>query len=465
MPAPLMRSPLTASLGRFVAELRYEALPKAALDVVRTGFTDCVAVMLAGIDEKVARIVREQLGTRGRSGEASLYLGSERASAPEAALANAVAGHALDYDDVALAGHPSVVLVPAVLAEAEAVGASGREAVAAYVAGSEVWAHLIERDKDAYHRKGWHPTAVLGPLAAAAACANLRKLDAAKATQALGMAASMSAGLVANFGTMTKPLQAGRAAASGVTAARYAAAGLSAAEDAIEHPVGLLNALSPHGKVDVATPLDRLGQEWRITALGVNVKKYPTCYGTHRSIDGMLDLIAANDLTPERVAAIEVTIGPAQAAMLRNHRPSTGLEAKFSMEFAMASALTARWAGLGELTDDFVRRDAVQKLFPRVSLKIVDSASADDPAFAAFDQVRVRLTDGSELASPEIRFARGHWSLPLSRAELWTKFKDCTSSALAAAEAAALFETLQAIETVPSIRDLRRAAPARAMAS
>ncbi len=227
-----MPAPLTRSLGRFVSELRYESLPRAALDVVRIGFTDCVAVMFAGIDEPVARIVGESLGTRGTVGEASLYLGSEFASAAEAALANAVAGHALDYDDVALAGHPSVVLVPAILAEAEALGAGGREAAAAYVAGYEVWAHLVERDKDAYHRKGWHPTAVLGPLAAAAACANLRKLDAAKATQALGMAASMSAGVVANFGTMTKPLQAGRAASSGVTAARLADAGLSAAEDA-----------------------------------------------------------------------------------------------------------------------------------------------------------------------------------------------------------------------------------------
>src|SRR5260221_8875984 len=174
MPTPLMRSPLTASLGRFVSEVGSEALPKAALAVVRTGFTDCVAVMLAGIDEKVARIVREQLGTRGRSGEASLYLGSELASAPEAALANAVAGHALDYDDVALAGHPSVVLVPAVLAEAEAVRASGREAGAPHVAGYEGGAPLIERDKDAYHRKGWHPTAVLRPLPPAPACPTLR---------------------------------------------------------------------------------------------------------------------------------------------------------------------------------------------------------------------------------------------------------------------------------------------------
>ena len=179
-----MPAPLTRTLGSFVAGLGFEMLPAAALDAIRTGFTDCIAVMFAGIEEPVARIVREQLGTRGSSGEASLYLGSELASAPEAALANAVAGHALDYDDVALAGHPSVVLVPAILAEAEALGASGRDAVAAYVAGYETWAHLIERDKDAYHRKGWHPTAVLGPIAAAAACASLRRLDATRTTQA-----------------------------------------------------------------------------------------------------------------------------------------------------------------------------------------------------------------------------------------------------------------------------------------
>src|SRR5260370_3246364 len=174
------------------------------------GFPDCVGVMFAGIDEPVARIVRESLGTRGTAGEASLYLGSEFASAAEAALANAVAGHALDYDDVALAGHPSVVLVPAILAEAEALGAGGRDAVAAYVAGYETWAHLIERDKDAYHCKGWHPTAVLRPVAAAAARANPRKLDAAEATQAIGSAASIAAGVGPNFGTMTRPAQPGR---------------------------------------------------------------------------------------------------------------------------------------------------------------------------------------------------------------------------------------------------------------
>ena len=449
-----MPAPLTRTLGQFVASLSFDTLPPEAAGVVRLGFTDCIATMLAGAQEPVARITREQLGTRGAKGEARLVFGSERASAPDAALANGAAGHALDYDDVALAGHPSVVLVPAVLAEAEALGADGKAAIAAYVAGYETWANLIERDPDPYHRKGWHPTAVMGPVAAAAAIANLRKLDAEKATMALALAASMSAGVVANFGTMTKPFQAGRAAQSGVLAARLAGAGMTASPDALEHPLGLMQALSPHGKVDTETPLDKLGETWRITETGLNVKKYPMCYGVHRALDGMLDLVKQHQLTPEAVREIAVTTGKTQAAMLRNHRPQTGLEAKFSMEFAMATALTAGRAGLGELSDGFVRRPDVQTAMGKVSIATVDTVAADDPVFAEFDRVQVRLTDGREILSPEMRFARGHWALPLSAEELWTKFRDCTATTLQENGAHALFDGLQALERQGNLREL-----------
>jgi 2-methylcitrate dehydratase PrpD len=449
-----MPAPLTRALGQFASSLRFEALPKAAVDVVRLGFTDCVAAMLAGTDEPVARIVREGLGTRGARGEARLCFGAERASAPEAALANGTAGHALDYDDVALAGHPSVVLVPAILGEAEALGADGRAAVTAYVAGYETWAHLVERDPDPYHRKGWHPTAMMGPVAGAAAIANLRRLDPEQATMAIAIAASLSAGVVANFGTMTKPFQAGRAAQSGVTAARLAAAGMTASPDALEHPIGLLRALSPAGRVDTETPLDTLGKTWRITEKGLNVKKYPMCYGVHRALDGMLDLVRENKLTPDRVREIAVTTGKTQAAMLRNHRPQTGLEAKFSMEFAMASALTAGRAGLSELTDVFVRRPDVQAAMSKVSIATTDTVAKDDPIFAAFDRIEVKLADGKALASPELRHARGHWSLPLSRDELWAKFRDCAGTTLQENGAHALFDGLQALERHGNLREL-----------
>jgi 2-methylcitrate dehydratase PrpD len=453
-----MPAPLTRSLGQFAASLKYEALPAKAVEVARLGFTDFVAVMFAGLTEPVLRIVTATMVRTDPKGEARICLGRERASGIDAALANGVAGHALDYDDVALAGHPSTVLVPAILAEAEAIGADGRAAVTAYVAGYETWARLVERDPDPYHRKGWHPTAVAGPVAAAAAIANLRRLDAEQATMAIGIGASLSAGLVANFGTMTKPFHAGRAAASGVTAARLAQNGMTASADAIEHPLGLLAALSPGGRADRDTPLDDLGREWRIVATGLNVKKYPMCYATHRSIDAFTDLVKAHDLKAGDVAGIDVTIGKTQSMMLRNHRPQTGLEAKFSMEFAMASALIARRNGLNELTDEFVRRPDVQAAIAKVNIATTDTVAQDDPIFATSDRVEVKLADGRRLTSPDIPFARGHWELPLSRDELWAKFHDCAKSALGDKGAQDLFGELQALDRLASLRDLRKAA-------
>src|SRR5690606_34228890 len=162
-----------------------------------------------------------------------------------AALVNGMAAHILDYDDVALDGHPSAVLVPAILAQAEAGSVGGAQMIEAYVAGFEVWAELQAREPGHLHEVGLHPTAVFGAVAAAAACASLRRLDAAGAAAAMAMAASMSAGLVANFGTMTKSFQVGRAAQSGVIAARLAQAGMTASPDALEHDSGFLAALSP----------------------------------------------------------------------------------------------------------------------------------------------------------------------------------------------------------------------------
>ena len=279
----------------------------------------------------------------------------------------------LDYDDVALDGHPSAVLVPAILAQGEASGSSGAEMLTAYVAGFEVWAELLAREPTPLHRKGWHPSAVLGTVAAAAACAKLRGLDAAGAATALAIAASMSAGLVANFGSMTKSFQVARAAQSGVIAARLAQAGLTASLDALEHPSGLLAALSPDGKAERDRPFDAAQKEWHIVGEGLNIKRYPICYATHRSIDAALGLVARHDLAPDAVERIHVSTGETQLRMLRNASPQTGLEAKFSMQFAMAAALVARKVGLSELTDGFVRRPDVQAIFPLVSFTTTEA--------------------------------------------------------------------------------------------
>ncbi|HSQ05655.1 MAG TPA: MmgE/PrpD family protein [Burkholderiales bacterium] len=386
---------LTQSLARFVCHPGFDGPPAAALAIAKTGFIDTVATMIAGRDEPVVTIVRELVTEKKSSArEARIFPGPDMASSADAALINATAAHALDYDDVALGGHPSAVLVPAVLAEGEFLGVSGARALQAYLVGYEVWAELFAREPDAYHVKGWHPTAVFGTVGAAAAVAHLHGLPAGTAAHALALAASMASGLVANFGTMTKPLHAGRAAACAIEAVRLAARGLTASPDALEHHAGFLAALSPNGRVDRTTPAAGLGRKLRILDTGLSVKKYPMCYATHRIIDGVLDLVAKHGIKPADVKHVDATVGVAQASMLRNHAPVTGLEAKFSLEFAVASALVARAVGRRELTDEFVGRTPVREAMAKVSTSTVDTHCPIEPLFSLTDRVVIELNDG-----------------------------------------------------------------------
>jgi 2-methylcitrate dehydratase PrpD len=364
----------------------------------------------------------------------------------------------LDYDDVSLDGHPSAVLVPAILAQAEAAGSSGAEMLAAYIAGYEVWAELIGREDGHLHDKGWHPTAVLGAVAAAAACAKLRRLDAPQTTTAIAAAASMSAGLVSNFGTMTKSFQVGRAAQSGVIASALAQAGFTASPDAIEHRAGFLTALSPGGHPDRERAA-ALGKDWQILRHGLNIKRYPVCYATHRSIDGALALAGKHDLKADDIAEIHVSTGETQMLMLRNHRPQTGLEAKFSMHFAMAASIVARNVGLSELTDSFVTRPDIQALMGRVSTETTTETMAD-LSFAPFDAVVVRTASGDVLESGPIERAKGSHDKPLSRDELWTKFSDCMTRERSAPVTSRAFERLMALEGLNSAAELVQHSPA-----
>ena len=446
-----MGETLTRALGAFVSSLRLSSIPPEALAVVHTGFADCVGTMIAGSVEDPPKLLLEALAPP--PGEASLYLNGPRVPAPEAAFVNATAAHALDFDDVALRGHPSTVLVPAILAEAEVLGASGAAMAAAYVAGYEVWADLAGRDKDQHHEKGWHPTGIFGPIAAAAACASLRGLDADKAAHAIAIGASQSAGLVANFGTMTKPFHAGRAAHAGVVAARLAAAGFTASLDALEHPQGFLAAASPEGNVDRTSPT-RAGRDWQILAQGLSVKKYPLCFCTHRALDGMLDLLRAEKIAPQDVESVSVSTSRRYATVLRNARPQTGLEAKFSMQFAMSSALVAGRAGLAELTDAFVQRPDIQALMPRVRVEPDDREDPARPGAAPFDQVTVETMDGRRLASARVTDERGSPKLPLSTDDLWSKFSGCLAVGNPHLDARLLFDALMSLERQSGVRAL-----------
>ncbi|RYF55901.1 MAG: MmgE/PrpD family protein, partial [Comamonadaceae bacterium] len=261
---------LTQSLTNFIVNPTWGDGESGALGIANVGFIDTVATMMAGSREPVAQIVLAHARSTcadqssNMSGGVPVPFGAISLPPPLAAYVNGVTAHALDYDDVALSGHTSTVLVPAILAEGHRLGISGLEALRAYVVGYEVWAELVAREPDPYHLKGWHPTGVFGTVAAAAAVAYLNKLSEADTRQALSIAASMASGLVANFGTMTKPLHAGRAAACGIDAVRLSVLGLTSAPDVFEHPAGFLNAISPSGLADRGRATDGLGQTLRI---------------------------------------------------------------------------------------------------------------------------------------------------------------------------------------------------------
>jgi 2-methylcitrate dehydratase PrpD len=438
---------LTQDLGSFVANVTFERLPAESVEVARIGFIDCIATMIAGAGDQAPQLLREAL--KPTSGEATLYFSGESAPSPEAAWINGTAGHALDYDDVAaLRGHPSTVLVPAILAEAEALGASGRDMLAAYVAGYETWAELSWRDPGHHHRKGWHPTGVFGPIGAAAACAVLRRLDPLRTTHALALATSQSGGIMANFGTMTKPFHAGRSAQSGLIAARLAEVGFTASQDALEHPQGFLSAISPTGEVDRETPARALGAEWKIVKYGLGIKKYPACYCTHRALDAMLELLTERPLKPQEIERITVSLSDTHALILRNHRPQTGLEAKFSMEFAMASAVVARRAGLVEYTDAFVGRPEIQDLMPRVRVETNQNYDPEVSGASVWDQVRVDLVAGGSIESEKVRRAKGHADRPLSEAELFEKVRGCLDAGRARIAPDVLFDRLGHLESL-----------------
>jgi 2-methylcitrate dehydratase PrpD len=445
---------LTSDIAKFVASVEAGAVPERCNFGARIGMLDCVGTMIAGADEEAVKLVAQIVPAYTGNDGAPEIPGGRNLSAADAALVNGVAAHVLDYDDVGMDGHPSAALTPAILAEGWTLGSSGEEAVAAYVAGYEVWALLQELEPGALHERGFHPTAIWGTLSAAAACARLNHLNADETTNAIAIAASLAAGTVANFGTMTKSLHAGRTAQSGVLAARLAKSGFTASHDVLEHKAGFMQSHSHSGRPAVTRGDWGLGENWRLPRMGINIKRYPMCYGTHRAIDAMLDLAEQHNLSPDAIEEIHVRMGDAQDIMLRNRAPTTALEAKFSMEFAMASALIARKVGLKELDDGFVRRSDIVETMRKVTRSTTTERIADMPPFAPDDRVSIRLKDGQEIRHEPVVRPKGHWQKPLTEAELREKFLDCTEGRLGRKQAEALFTKLNNLEDVTSLREL-----------
>ncbi|MGG5822438.1 MmgE/PrpD family protein [Falsiroseomonas sp. HW251] len=445
-----MPAPLTRAYGDFLGSMATRAVPASCLAVARLGFTDSLGVLLAGRAETAVTTLRAALRSDGDGGEVPALLGAARASASGAALLDATAAHALDYDDFAFSNHPSAVIVPAVLAVAARSGADGRRMAAAYVAGYEVWCDLFLRERDHYYSRGWHPTAVLGPVGAAAAAAVAMGLDAERAMHAIAIAASQGGGVFENFGSMVKPLHGGRAAQSGVVAAGLAAAGMTASPTALEGASGLMRALSPNGNVDIDTP-PRLSETWHSATRGLNLKRYPVVGAAQRLADMAVGLHAAGaPRDAAQVARIAVTISEKHLRVMPFGLPEGSLQAKFSLPFIVACGLRHGRVGLAEVSDEAAADPAIRALAQRIVITTTAEADPNWPDAAPTDVLEIETTDGRRIAAPPVARWRGHADNPMDAAELRAKFMDCARYAdVPQDRASALFDTLQRLEDLP----------------
>jgi 2-methylcitrate dehydratase PrpD len=445
----------TERLAAFVAQTRFEALPEEVVTAAKRAILDTVGVTVVGAQEEGSRILLDSISASRGEPSASIFGTSLRTSAPQAALANGALGHALDFDDVStdMRGHPSIPVLPAALAVAEKGGMSGRESLAAFVVGFELECRVGRALGLSSYIQGWHATSVVGALGAAAACANLLGLDVGQACNALGIAASMASGSRQNFGTMTKPLHAGLGARAGVEAAQLASGGFTAATDILEAPMGFGVLFSPGGDWDP----DRVGdpgKPWEILEPGITVKKYPCCYMTHRSLDATLAAIEGHPRNGEEVDSVEVRVAAGSIPALIHHRPQTGLEGKFSMEYCVAAAVLDGGIGLRSFDDESVQRPAAQELLRRV--EVVEEPS-DDIWSPQATNVSVRMRDGSTLKA-EVTRERGDPQDPLSWDELVHKYRDCVARVLPedqtvrSVDLIAKFEEIQVDELACALR-------------
>src|SRR5262245_57759998 len=348
---------VTRQLATFVVDTSFADIPAPANARAKEAILDGLGCALVGSPTPIGKLVTRYVRERSETPRAAVIGSGYKTSAALAAMANGSMAHALDFDDVnwSMSGHPTVPLLPALLALGQAVRASGQDVLLAYVLGFEVETKVGLAVNPRHYDRGWHATSTLGTLGAAAACAKLLRLDVEQTRMALGIAASTAAGLRQNFGTMTKPLHPGQAAMHGVTAAQLAQLGWTADGNILEAPYGFCQV---YGGVDGASleyTVKRLGNPFEVLATGVAIKQYPCCAFTHRALDGMLGLLQQHPLSADEVVAVDCQVGRPTLEVLLHTRPQTGLEGKFSMQYCMAAALLDKRIGLLSFSDEKVR--------------------------------------------------------------------------------------------------------------
>jgi 2-methylcitrate dehydratase PrpD len=361
----------TKTLAKWICDLRYDSLPREVLPWTKAAVTDYFAVALAGCRAKGLQLVRRHVWSQYAKGDATIIGDTDRMSAEAAALYNGTMAHWEEYDDATfgMAGHPSVVVMPALFAACEMEEVSGQQFVTAFVAAVEVCAKVGRLINPRSIVLGYHPTAIIGPLGAAAAVGKVWGFDPETMENALGLAATHACGLRPHLGRMAKPLHAGLATRGGIAAAMLARDGFVGAPNLIEDPHGYAHAFSGGQPNDYEALEAKIGKPLEILEPGLAFKIFPSNFHTQAPVVAVLQMVREDGVRAEDVESVRCLGNHMTQHSLWNDNPQTELEGKLSLHYCVAAALVDGQLEVEQFEEGRAQDPRIRSLFPRIRLE------------------------------------------------------------------------------------------------
>ena len=437
---------LTCLLSDYIQKQTYSKLSDKDIEKAKLCFTDWIAVTLAGSKEPISEINFQLIEMLGGNGQATIIGKGFKTNLLFAALMNATSAHALDFDDVHLdsSGHPSAPIIPALLSLAEWKGLSGSDFINAFVTGVHVFFSIGAGNMPLHYQEGWHNTGTVGHMASAAAAAKLLNLNKRQTVNAIGIAATQSAGLQNVFGTMGKPFNAGKAAMDGLLAALLAERNFTSSDDPISGKNGFLAVYS--SKSDPPAMEKALLENNFLN--GVTFKRYPSCFATHAAIDCMLSLKNQYEINPEGIDEIQCVVYPKCLDIAALAEPKTGLEGKFSVQFCLASALEEGKIELDSFEDAQVNKPSLKNIMKKI--KLTGRASYSKTRTS---KVLIKFKNGKSIQKKIILSELMEDSVRV-KADVVKKFKAITGPFMPRQKAEHLLDSIESLENIKNMTDI-----------
>ena len=441
---------VTKTLAECINNTTINDIPSDVIEHAKIMIIDTIGVTLVGADTDTAKKANNRLGWStddAVDSSAHVFGTGETASPAHASFLNGIAAHALDFDDVhkTMGGHPSASVLPPVLSVAEVINADGADVIRSFVLGVECELLLADVLNPSHYDRGWHPTAIFGHIGAGVAVASLFNLDTDGIRRTIGIATSQASGVKGNFGTMTKPYHVGKAARSGIEAAQLARSGFTANKNILELDFGgFCDLFKGEDGYRFDDHLANFGDEWRLISPPVNFKSYPCCGSTHIPIDIALEMRDEYPIEYNDINRVEITEHPRRLAHTNIPHPESDLEAKFSVQYAVATALRKGDIWIDDFTIDSVTDTSTQQFLKSVEVNADETLGDDRDRYARIDIEAKGKTYSQEMDDRRLR----------GKDEVLDKFHRCVRFSSVEADAETVISKLDGLESVTDIRSI-----------